>query len=85
MAVSPSLAPLRAGSGIILLEGVLAILVATLGREIVQPFAHHPQDGVKQKASHVPLLGHAKPNILVLDLYISVRIVFNERVNDSSK
>jgi hypothetical protein len=84
MAISPSLAPLRAGSGIILLEGVLATLVATLGREIVRPFAHHPPDGVKQKASHEPLLDHAKPNILVHDLYISVRIVFNERVSDMS-
>jgi hypothetical protein len=85
MASSPSLAPLRAGSGIILLEGVLATLVATLGREIVRPFAHHPPDGVKQKASHVPLLGHAKPIILVYDVYISVCIVFHERVSASSK
>ncbi len=68
-----------------MIEGVLATLVVTLGRETVWPFAHHPPDGVKQKASHVPLLGHAKPNILVLDLYISVRIVCNERVSDSSK
>ncbi len=66
MASSPSLAPLRAGSGIILLEGVLATLVATLGREIVRPEN-------KQKTSHVALLGHAKPDILVHDLYISVR------------
>jgi len=64
---------------------MLATLVAALGREIVRPFAHHPPDGVKQKASHAPLLGHAKPSILVYDVYISVRIIFHERVSNSSK
>ena len=29
--------------------------------------------------------GHAKPSILVYTLYISVRIVFDERVSDTSK
>jgi hypothetical protein len=32
-----ALAPLRGGSGIILIVGVLATLVATLGREVMRP------------------------------------------------
>jgi hypothetical protein len=32
-----ALAPLRAGSGTILIVGVLATLVATLGREVARP------------------------------------------------
>ena len=32
-----ALAPLREGSGIILIVGVLATLVATLGREVLRP------------------------------------------------
>ncbi len=35
-----ALAPLRGGSGAILIVGVLATLVATLGREVMRPFAH---------------------------------------------
>jgi len=30
-------------------------------------------------------LGHAKPSILVYALYISVRIVFDERVSETSE
>jgi hypothetical protein len=45
-----ALAPLRGGSGAILIVGVLATLVATLGREVMRSFAHRPPDGVKQKA-----------------------------------
>ena len=35
-----TLAPLRGGSGAILIVGVLATLVATLGREVMRSFAH---------------------------------------------
>ena len=35
-----ALAPLRGGSGAILIVGVLATLVATLGREVMRSFAH---------------------------------------------
>ena len=35
-----ALAPLRGGSGAILIVGVLATLVATLGREVMRPVAH---------------------------------------------
>jgi hypothetical protein len=35
-----ALAPLRGGAGAILIVGVLATLVATLGREVMRSFAH---------------------------------------------
>ena len=38
-AIVGALAPLRGGSGLILIVGVLATLVATLGREVMRPKA----------------------------------------------
>jgi hypothetical protein len=70
------LTPLRGGSGIILIVGVLATLLATLGREVMRPENKQKEYAMKRKGARILLVLAHRTRLRILQVSIFKGMVF---------
>jgi hypothetical protein len=71
-----ALTPLRGGSDIILIVGVLATLLATLGREVMRPENKQKEYAMKRKGARILLVLAHRTRLRILQVSIFKGMVF---------